>query len=169
MVVRVTKSSKVGTITIAAEAAPALLLCTALAAPGQRQPFDVSYGHGGEFSMITVSTAELKAPEYVIDERTKNWVKFHFLANQWRSERGAHATAAELAALPSYQKIMGMGRDALPFILDELKSEGNAPDHWFWALAVIADENPVPPESRGKLSEMAKAWIEWGQKEGYVD
>ena len=119
--------------------------------------------------MITVSTAEPKSLEYIIDIKTQNLVKFNLLARQWKNERGAQATAAAMAALPSYQKIIGMGKDALPFILAELNSEGDAPDHWFWALVAISDENPVPPESRGKLSEMAKAWLAWGQKEGHVE
>jgi len=53
-------------------------------------------------------------------------------------------------------------------ILDQLKSEGNAPGHWFWALASITRENPVLKNSRGKLLEMAKAWIAWGEEERYV-
>jgi len=119
--------------------------------------------------MITVSTAETEPSERIIDPKTQNLAKFQVLARQWKSEHAAEATAAAMAALPSYQKIIGMGKDALPFILAELKSEGDAPDHWFWALAAISDENPVPSDSRGKLSEMAKAWLEWGQKEGHVE
>jgi hypothetical protein len=36
------------------------------------------------------------------------------------------------------------------------------PDHWFWALAAITRKNLIPPESRGKIKEMAEAWIRWG-------
>jgi hypothetical protein len=106
---------------------------------------------------------------YIFDENVMNLVKFHRLADEWKRERGALSTAAAMAALPSYRKIMGMGKDALPFIFAELKAEGDSPSHWFLALAAITDENPVPPESRGKLSEMAKAWLAWGKKAGYVD
>jgi hypothetical protein len=37
------------------------------------------------------------------------------------------------------------------------------PDQWFWALQAITEEDPVPPPSRGKVREMALAWIEWGR------
>jgi len=66
---------------------------------------------------------------------------------------------------PEYQQIIGMGRDAVPLILEELQKE---PDHWFWALAATTGEDPVPPEHKGKLSEMTKAWLEWGERHGYV-
>jgi hypothetical protein len=169
MVVRVTTTNKGTIATVTTGTASALLLCTVLASPGQRPTLEINSGLGGQMSMITVNTDELKSAEYIIDTRILNLVKFNQLAKQWKNERGAHATAAAMAALPSYQKIIGMGKDSLPFILSQLKSEGDAPDHWFWALAAITDENPVPPESRGKLSEMAKAWLEWGQKEGHVE
>jgi hypothetical protein len=50
-------------------------------------------------------------------------------------------------------------------ILEELRRE---PDHWFWALEAITLANPVPPEAGGKVEEMARAWIEWGIREGYI-
>jgi hypothetical protein len=96
------------------------------------------------------------------------WAEFQALVKDWRSSRGARSTMAEMAMLPAYQSIIGMGRDVVPLILAELKSEGDAPDHWFWALAAITRANPVLPNSRGKIREMAKAWLEWGEKAGYV-
>lgn len=56
-----------------------------------------------------------------------------------------------------------MGPAAVPLILAELHRET---DHWFWALEAISGENPVPPEAAGKVEEMAKAWIDWGQRKG---
>jgi hypothetical protein len=106
--------------------------------------------------------------EFLLDAKTKNWVKFQSLAKQWKAERGAMSSVASMVALQSYQRILGMGPDALPFILAQLRSEGDEPDHWFPALSAIAAGSPVPPESRGKLKDMAKAWLEWGQEQGYV-
>lgn len=118
--------------------------------------------------MLTMNTVNQPATEYVVDGNAVNYIRFHQLANEWKRERGAQSTVAALAALPSYQKIIGMGKDAIPLILSELKSEGANPDHWFWALAAISDENPVPAESRGNLLAMANAWLGWGQENGYV-
>jgi hypothetical protein len=39
--------------------------------------------------------------------------------------------------------------------------------YWFWALQSITGENPVKPEQRGRLTQMAEAWIQWGKEYGY--
>jgi hypothetical protein len=70
-----------------------------------------------------------------------------------------------MAMLRPYQRIIGMGMPAVPLILDELRRQ---PDQWFWALEAITEENPVPPEAAGIVAEMARAWIEWGERHGLV-
>jgi hypothetical protein len=75
------------------------------------------------------------------------------------------SNSAQMAMLRPYQKIIGMGRDAVPLILGELQRE---PDQWFWALEAITDENPVPAEAAGKVRLMAEAWLEWGREHGYL-
>jgi hypothetical protein len=106
--------------------------------------------------------------DMMIDARVATWIRFQDLRREWREARDGMSSVAEMAMLPAYQKIMGMGPNVLPHILTQLRFEGDKPDHWFWALAAIADANPVPPQSRGKVREMAKAWLEWGEKAGYV-
>jgi hypothetical protein len=58
-----------------------------------------------------------------------------------------------------------MGSPALPLILRELQRET---DHWFWALKAITGEDPVDPDDRGKLANMAEAWLRWGRERGYL-
>ena len=70
-----------------------------------------------------------------------------------------------MAMLSSYQQIIGIGEPAVPLLLDELSRE---PDHWFWALEAITQENPVPKEAAGKVRLMAQAWVAWGIREGYI-
>lgn len=65
---------------------------------------------------------------------------------------------------PAYQRIIGMGDAAVPLILQELE---RSPDHWFWALNAITGADPVPESRRGVMSEMVKAWLEWGVQHGY--
>ena len=50
------------------------------------------------------------------------------------------SNTAQISLVFSYQKIIGMGPAVVPLILSELQKE---PDHWFWALEAITDENPV--------------------------
>ena len=103
----------------------------------------------------------------VVDPATKRWLRFQNLVNEWRRERGAMSSITEMVMLPSYQKIIGMGDDAVALILAELKSEGDEPDQWFWALKAITGEDPVPPADRGKLPRMAAAWLNWARDRGY--
>jgi len=91
--------------------------------------------------------------------------RFRRLAAGWKGESRYLSNTAQMAMLPSYQRIIGMGLPVVPLILQELRQE---PDHWFWALEAITDEDPVPPEARGKVRLMAQAWLEWGHKHGYL-
>lgn len=69
-----------------------------------------------------------------------------------------------MAMHPSYQRVIGYGHGALPFLLGELSIE---PDHWYWALQAITGENPIPVEDQGRLPKMAEAWVSWGKQHGY--
>jgi hypothetical protein len=94
--------------------------------------------------------------------------KFNRLAGEWKSAAGIYSSVTKVAMHPAYQQMIGMGSTALPFIFARLVAESDEPDHWFWALAAISAENPVPKESRGKINDMASAWLAWGKEKGYV-
>jgi len=66
---------------------------------------------------------------------------------------------------PAYQQIIGMGRSAIPLLLDELQQE---PDHWFWALSAITGEDPVPLHMRGNVAGMTESWLKWGREHGWL-
>jgi len=92
-------------------------------------------------------------------------IKFNTLVTQWKAARTATSSVTEMVTHPAYQKIIGMGGKAVPFILSELRADGEEPDHWFWALRVLTDVDPVQLEDRGDIVKMAKAWLEWAEKE----
>ena len=91
--------------------------------------------------------------------------KFKRLAGRWRQETLFQSSAHQMATHPSYQEIIGIGRDAVPLLLQELE---RSPDHWFWALRSITGIDPVPPKVRGNVRAMADAWLEWGRLEGHI-
>ena len=91
--------------------------------------------------------------------------KFHSLAESWKSQAARLPRVIDMVMLPSYQQIIGLGEQALPFILLELQQ---SPDHWFWALRAITGEDPVPPEERGNVAAMRRSWLRWGAERGYV-
>ncbi|HUS58396.1 MAG TPA: hypothetical protein VM141_07070 [Planctomycetota bacterium] len=91
--------------------------------------------------------------------------RFKKLVREWHSKTAFAATIVDIATAPPYQMIIGMGPDAIPLILKELKKE---PDHWFWALkAITGGEDPVPESDRGNMVKMRRAWINWGKKRRY--
>ena len=61
---------------------------------------------------------------------------------------------------PAYQKIIGLGQQAIPLILKELEKE---PRLWFWALRMLTRTDPVSENILGDLKAMQKAWLDWGR------
>jgi hypothetical protein len=92
-------------------------------------------------------------------------VKFQNLAEQWRNETGHISNMLYKYMNRNYQKIIAKGPDVIPLILEELQTN---PNHWFWALEVITNENPVKQEHTGYIDLMAGDWIEWGISKGYL-
>ena len=101
---------------------------------------------------------------YPIWETAEIEVTFLELTEQWRRETGMMSLVSKMSMHPAYQRIIGMGQAVVPLILRELEQE---PDHWFWALQAITGANPVKSEQRGRLKQMAEAWIQWGRENGY--
>jgi hypothetical protein len=91
--------------------------------------------------------------------------RFRRLADRWKHESRYLSNPAQMALLPAYQRIIGMGPAAVPLILEDLRRE---PNQWFWALEAITEENPVPPEAAGHVRRMADAWLTWGQARGLI-
>lgn len=89
---------------------------------------------------------------------------FQTLVAEWKASRGYTSSVNAWARLPAYQAIIGLGAAVIPLLLRELETN---PDHWFRALKQLTGENPVPPESRAKVSEMARHWLAWGKEKGY--
>lgn len=89
--------------------------------------------------------------------------KFHSLAETWRHDVRMTSSLTDMILHPAYQRIIGMGAAAVPFLLRELERK---PDHWFWALTAITGADPVSPEDRGRLKKMAEAWLRWGKEQG---
>jgi hypothetical protein len=91
--------------------------------------------------------------------------QFRRLAQAWKEDTRYISSSTDIATHPAYQRIIGMGREAMPLILADLCK---APHQWFWALRAITGEDPVPATHKGKVREMANAWIEWGKRKGII-
>ncbi len=91
--------------------------------------------------------------------------EFNILAEQWYRETLHSSGYVEVILHPAYQRIIGLGKDVVPFILRELQDE---PLEWFWALRALTGEDPTTAEMTGKRDEMAKAWLDWGKEQGFI-
>lgn len=89
--------------------------------------------------------------------------KFYILASQWQSEVAGMSSMAQMSQHPAYQEIINLGQQIVPLLLLELKAN---PLYWLTALSQITEENPVKPEHRGRIKQMALDWMEWGKNRG---
>ncbi|MBX3387998.1 MAG: hypothetical protein KF691_00940 [Phycisphaeraceae bacterium] len=90
--------------------------------------------------------------------------RFRSLAQQWRKETQWLSSTTQIAMNPAYQAIIGMGAQAIPMILEELRQNSG---HWYWALKAISNEDPVVPRDRGSAKKMRAAWLQWGRAKGF--
>jgi hypothetical protein len=117
-----------------------------------------------DFSSTIEPQIDLFPQQTCIDVRAL----FRYLVGAWRMQRGTTSSTTEMVICPAYQSIIGLGPVAVGLILAELASEGDDPDHWFWALQILTRENPVSEEDEGNLARMARAWLDWGASQGYA-
>ena len=89
--------------------------------------------------------------------------KFAQLVERWRQETAVLSNVHRIILHPAYQRIIGLGPDAIPLILKELACR---PGHWFWALYAITGEDPAPPGATFK--QAVDAWLTWGRSKGYI-
>lgn len=87
------------------------------------------------------------------------------LQTSWKREKELMSSLTEIVMNLNYQRIIGLGPQALPLILQSLREE---PDYWFHALHAITGEDPVTPEDRGDIQAMTIAWLDWGLTQGFI-
>jgi hypothetical protein len=91
--------------------------------------------------------------------------RFQSLVAEWQEETRYLSSTTQIAIHPAYQRIIGMGPDALPLIFRQMQ---RAPGHWFWALKAITGEDPVMPGHAGSLPEMTRDWLRWAREHSYL-
>ncbi len=87
--------------------------------------------------------------------------KFEYYTSVWTNETMFSSSIHEIINNSAYRSIVGLGKDVIPFIIDELKKEDN---HWFYALEALTGQNPIKKEHRGFIKLMKSDWIEWAEK-----
>jgi len=90
--------------------------------------------------------------------------EFKELADQWYRETRMLSFARQKAMHPAYQKIIGMGWNALPLILREVRDRGG---DWLWALEAIARKDN-PAKGMTNFKDAVAAWLAWGTDNLYI-
>ena len=116
-------------------------------------------------TILSNDLGQLAAPvsHLASDARETIEIEFRSLANQWNVETGYHSSLAKKFTHPAYQRIMAMGREALPLILSELRDN---PDHWFYALRMIVGRDIA--EGTENFDDARAAWLYWGYQENHI-
>ncbi|MGS1060508.1 hypothetical protein [Burkholderia glumae] len=113
-------------------------------------------------NFVIKKRGESTSPEeniYTRDDRV-GYV-FGELKDAWLLETGLLSSLTDIVLNENYQKIIGLGPKAVPWILDDL-GETMAP--WFWALRMITRVDPVDHKDRGDVERMVKSWLNWARE-----
>jgi hypothetical protein len=125
----------------------------------------------GVAALASLSTDGTIAREFV-ESKNENGAtvaaedRFKVLATMWKAETRFLSNVTTKSMHIAYQRIIGMGPNAVPLILRDLIENG--PNDWFWALSVITDANPITNDIAGNMQAMTEAWISWGKTAGYL-
>lgn len=90
--------------------------------------------------------------------------RFKQLAAKWRDETIFSSSIQSTVLNAHYQSIIGMGPAVVPFIFEELKTNGG---HWYWALQSILGQNPAAQSSTVK--EAKARWLQFAVENDYLD
>jgi hypothetical protein len=107
------------------------------------------------------NVAEYVAQSQRVKEISKAMATFNVAATRWKEETKYLSSLTAILLHPSYQRIIGLGPDVVPFVLRDLADTGA---HWFWALQALTGANPVPPEHEGRPRLMTQDWVNWGKQ-----
>ena len=91
--------------------------------------------------------------------------KFRRLAGQWRYETGMYSAPRKIIGHPAYRRIIAMGEEAIPLILQDFPNSGG---FWHFALKEITGESPVPESAGGRVEVITEAWLKWGREHKYI-
>jgi hypothetical protein len=105
----------------------------------------------------TVTTSERRR----IDPALRS--EFERLNRWWKSETGGSALMFPRFMHPAYQQIIGMGKEVVPLLLEEVQQRTG---HWFWALQAIAREEIAQEDDLYDVA--AEKWLRWGESKGYT-
>lgn len=82
--------------------------------------------------------------------------RFNELHTVWDRETAILSNVNTIVSHPAYQEIIGMGWEAVPLIIDRMRTD---PDHWFYALVKITGEDHAAGATT--VDEASQRWVNW--------
>jgi len=92
--------------------------------------------------------------------------RFNFYSSIWKNETIFFSSISEITNNAAYRSIIGLGKDVLPFIIEDLKTNDN---HWFYALEALTGKNPIKENHKGIVMLMKNDWLEWAKENNLTD
>jgi hypothetical protein len=89
--------------------------------------------------------------------------EFRTMVSEWNRGTAFVSSVSEIIGHPAFRRIVASGPESIPYLLEQLRSE---PSYLVLALSEIMGVNPVPPGAAGRITDIAKAWLAWGEKNG---
>ena len=121
-------------------------------------PLPVSYERRGPWSSYEREPRVRRKRCVADNTQTELHATFKKLVESWRDATWHISSIKKRTSHPDYVKIIGIGRPAIPWILQELRE---TPDYWFVALEAITRDDPAPNATT--LDELRDAWLAWGE------
>jgi hypothetical protein len=122
---------------------------------------EIKTGAGMLSHCLITQDAFYKGENYAKASLTE--AEFTHHVSKWRRETKHYSSVTKMVLHPSYLRIIGMGRQILPLLLNELQVRR---DHWLVALNAITGEDPAEPDST--FNQAVDAWLRWGRVKGYL-
>lgn len=128
-------------------------------------PTALGLSHGATFVQDQIKAMVGPVDSTALHADTALYSQFTLLMEEWDRDTSLSSSLGEIYAHPALQRIIGMGRRALPWILEDLKTSDR---FWFSALREIAKHDPCLEEDAGDFARMRDRWIEWGASNGII-
>lgn len=136
-------------------------------APKQKRHLEHGYKNARHFADMIAGRRRDEARNSAVLSRSETEQirdEFTLLADQWRRDTRHLSIVQKKITHPSYLRIIGMGRPAVPLLLETLRDR---PSHWFAALRAVSNVDPVPVDANPATAR--EAWLEWGRAHGLIE
>ena len=127
----------------------------------------ITSGMATGIHLFATASSQARANTHpVVSDRARPTVseQFAILSSAWRRDTQFRSDLSSIILNENYQRIIALGVAAIPLILDDLRDVG--PDHWFWALKILAGHDAA--QEITSLGDATAAWIAWGLRSGHL-